>query len=116
MLEGAYEIGRKYELPVGNVFHAGDGNLHPLFFFDDRIPGTIERVREAGMAVLEACVRAGGTISGEHGIGLEKKHAMHLVFSDDDLFAMLLVKKAFDPKDIANPGKILPTPEEGPAH
>jgi len=112
MLDVVYEIGARYELPTGNVFHAGDGNLHPLFFFDDRVPGALERVREAGLAVLEACAEAGGTVSGEHGIGVEKKHAMHLVFSDDDLFAMSLVKRAFDPSDVANPGKIIPTEEE----
>jgi len=109
LLDIVYEIGERYGLPTGNVFHAGDGNLHPLFFFDDRVPGVVERVREAGAAVLEACVEAGGTISGEHGIGAEKREAMHLIFSDDDLFAMRLVKRAFDPLDVANPGKIIPT-------
>ena len=116
ILDAVYEIGKQYDLPVGNVFHAGDGNLHPLFFFDDRVPGTLERVREAGMAVLEACASVGGTISGEHGIGMEKKHAMHLIFSDDDLFAMHLVKHAFDPRSIANPDKIVPAHEECPVH
>ncbi|MFH0963926.1 MAG: FAD-linked oxidase C-terminal domain-containing protein [Planctomycetota bacterium] len=112
MLEAVHEIGRRHELLTGNVFHAGDGNLHPLFLFDDRVSGTVERVRRAGMEVLQACVRAGGTISGEHGIGMEKMDAMRLLFSDDDLFAMSLVKKAFDPHAIANPGKVIPAPQE----
>ena len=112
VLDAVCRISRETGLPVGNVFHAGDGNLHPLFFFDDRVPGMVERVREAGMAVLKACVDAGGTISGEHGIGLEKLDAMHLVFSDHDLFAMTLVKRAFDPRDLANPGKVIPQFQE----
>lgn len=108
VLRQVAEIGQKYGLVVANVFHAGDGNLHPLILFDASQEGQAERVRQAGAEILTACVEAGGTISGEHGIGLEKIKAMDLIFSPQDITAMRLVKETFDPQDLCNPGKILP--------
>lgn len=102
------ETGKKYEVLIGNVFHAGDGNLHPLILFDERDKSELERVVKAASEILKICADAGGTISGEHGIGLEKIKSMPLIFSEVDLEAMRKVKKAFDPEDILNPGKILP--------
>lgn len=112
VLEGVAEIGERFNLPVGNVFHAGDGNLHPLFLFDPRESGIVERVRAAGAEILRLCTQVGGTITGEHGIGLEKITAMSLIFSDADIEAMRAVKRALDPEGIMNPGKILPAHRE----
>jgi glycolate oxidase len=102
------EIGRRYDLEVYSVLHAGDGNLHPLFLFDGRNEEDKKKVVAAGMEVLRVCVELGGTVSGEHGIGIEKLGAMHLVFSDNDLRAQGFVKDAFDPRGLCNPGKVLP--------
>src|SRR5262245_8694793 len=96
------------DLTIVNVFHAGDGNLHPLISFDAREPGIWERVERAGDAILGACVDAGGVLSGEHGIGLEKRDAMPLVFDVDDLDAQARLRDAFDPSGRANPTKVLP--------
>jgi len=101
-------IGEAYQLPVGNVFHAGDGNLHPLVLFDPQEPGIIERVERAGAEIMAACVEAGGTITGEHGIGLEKIHGMPLIASEAAIEAMRWVKEAFDPWGLVNPDKVLP--------
>ncbi|MCZ7525920.1 MAG: FAD-binding protein [Acidimicrobiia bacterium] len=101
-------IAAAHELTVMNVFHAGDGNLHPLIVFDAREPGVWQRVHDAGEAILRACVDAGGVLSGEHGIGLEKRDFMPLVFSTDDLDAQARLRDAFDPQGRANPGKVLP--------
>ncbi len=92
----------------GNVFHAGDGNLHPLLLFDSRDPDQLERVHAAGWEIMEACTALGGTISGEHGIGVEKMEAMRLVFSDADIEAQRSLKEAFDPGRHLNPGKMFP--------
>ncbi len=102
------EISRRYGLPVANVFHAGDGNLHPLILFDSRKAEDRERVVAAGMEMLQLCADMGGTVSGEHGIGLEKAEAMRMVFDDGDLRAQEWVKECFDPEDLCNPGKVLP--------
>ncbi len=102
------ETGKKHGVLIGNVFHAGDGNLHPLILFDERDKSEHERVEKAASEILKICADAGGTISGEHGIGMEKIKSMPLIFSEADLEAMQKVKKAFDPEDILNPGKILP--------
>jgi glycolate oxidase len=110
VLRQVYEITGRYDLQVLNVFHAGDGNLHPLLVFDGRIPGTIERVHAAGREIVEASVAAGGALSGEHGIGLEKRDYMRLMFSDVDLAAQNALRCAFDPEMRANPGKVLPSP------
>ena len=108
VLTGVYAIADRHALVVTNVFHAGDGNLHPLFSFDLREPGTLERVLAAADEVVRLCVAAGGAISGEHAIGLEKRDFMPLVFSEDDLAAMACVRSAFDPDGRMNPMKVLP--------
>jgi len=108
VLRKVAEVSKKYELPIPNVFHAGDGNLHPLILFDWRKPEEKARVMKAGMEILETCVAMGGTISGEHGVGIEKMDAMRLVFSPADILAQVKVKRAFDPADRANPGKMFP--------
>ena len=102
------EIGRKHNLPIANVFHAGDGNLHPIILFDIRDQEETARVRKAGTEILRSCVDAGGTISGEHGIGLEKLGEMSFIFSQDDIAAMWKLKNACDPAGQLNPGKVLP--------
>ncbi|MEJ2247884.1 MAG: FAD-linked oxidase C-terminal domain-containing protein, partial [Acidobacteriota bacterium] len=106
------EITKKYNCKHGNVFHAGDGNLHPLLLFDSRDSDQLHRVEKAGWEIMEACVKLGGTISGEHGIGLEKQKAMRMIFSEDDFRAQRALKRAFDPKNILNPGKVIPPPED----
>jgi glycolate oxidase len=102
------EIARAHRLPVGNVFHAGDGNLHPLLIFDRRERRQVEAVVAAGTEILRTCIAMGGTISGEHGIGYEKKESLGLVFSADDLAAMGHVRDVFDPRRAFNPDKIFP--------
>ncbi|HYJ86115.1 MAG TPA: FAD-linked oxidase C-terminal domain-containing protein, partial [Pyrinomonadaceae bacterium] len=97
-----------YQLRLANVFHAGDGNLHPLICFDSRSQDEVRRVKEAGRELMEVCVRAGGSISGEHGVGLDKREFLSMIFSDGDMDAMLRVRAAFDPTGLCNPGKIIP--------
>ena len=104
------EISHRYGLRVANVFHAGDGNLHPNILFDMRKPGELDRVIEAGEAIVRACVEVGGSITGEHGIGLEKKAYIGLLFTAEDLDAMARIRRAFDPDGRFNPAKIFPTP------
>lgn len=104
------EISARYGLRIANVFHAGDGNLHPNILFDMRTPGELDRVIEAGAEILRACVAVGGSITGEHGIGLEKKAYIGLLFTDADLDAMARVRRAFDPDGRFNPAKMFPTP------
>ncbi|MGD8960912.1 MAG: FAD-linked oxidase C-terminal domain-containing protein [Desulfobacterales bacterium] len=101
-------IVEKYDFKHGNVFHAGDGNLHPLIFFDSRDADQLKRVKKAGWEIMEACVELGGTISGEHGVGLEKIEAMRLVFSELDFVAQRGLQQAFDPDRLLNPGKVIP--------
>jgi glycolate oxidase len=108
VLSAVGEIGVHYRLPVANVFHAGDGNLHPNILFDIRDHGVLHQVEQAGEEMLQAVVEMGGTLSGEHGIGLEKSAYMPWIFTPDDLDAMKRVKSAFDPEGILNPGKIFP--------
>jgi glycolate dehydrogenase FAD-linked subunit len=108
VLRQVYEIARDQQLTMMNVFHAGDGNLHPLIVFDAREPGVWQRVHDAGDAILGACVAAGGVLSGEHGIGLEKRDKMPLIFTPDDLDAQARLRDAFDPSGLANPRKVLP--------
>ena len=102
------EIVKRYGFEHGNVFHAGDGNLHPLILFDSRDADQLKRVHEAGWEIMQACVALGGTISGEHGIGIEKMEAMRMVFSDADIDAQRSLQTAFDPGRVLNPGKIFP--------
>ena len=108
VLNKVLETAKKYDVLIGNVFHAGDGNLHPLILFDERDEAELKKVREVSSAILKICADAGGTISGEHGIGVEKIKAMSFVFSENDLDAMRRVKKAFDPHELMNPGKVVP--------
>jgi glycolate oxidase len=103
------EVAARYDLLIVNIFHAGDGNLHPLLLFDVREPGVRERAVAAGEEILRACVDAGGTISGEHGIGIEKRDYMRWIYSEIDIAAMLELRAAFDPRDVMNPCKQLPT-------
>ncbi len=112
VLRKVAEVSKKYNLMIPNVFHAGDGNLHPLILFDWRDADQKARVMKAGMEILELCVEMGGTISGEHGVGLEKIDAMRLVFTEADIRSQVRVKQAFDPKNLANPGKMFPRSEE----
>jgi glycolate oxidase len=110
VLQEVGEIGRELDLPIANVFHAGDGNLHPLILFDAAKPGELERVRKAGAAIMRVCLKHGGTLSGEHGIGVEKRDLMSEAYSDCDLEQMLRLKHALDPDGHCNPGKVFPTP------
>jgi glycolate oxidase len=103
------EIAAAHGLRVGNVFHAGDGNLHPNILYDPRIPGEEARVVEAGGEILKVCAEVGGSISGEHGIGLEKMDYMPLIFSEADLAFMRELREAFNPRGLCNPGKIFPS-------
>jgi glycolate oxidase len=109
ILAGVYEICDRHDLIVTNVFHAGDGNLHPLISFDRRVPGTLERVLAASEEIVALCVDAGGALSGEHGIGLEKRDFMSWVFTPEDLDAQACVRSAFDPGGMMNPQKVLPS-------
>jgi glycolate oxidase len=104
------EICANYGLLVGNVFHAGDGNLHPLILFDSQVPGEVERVRQAGHEILQVCAEAGGSITGEHGVGMEKQEEMALIFNDLDLHIMQKVREAWNPRQLLNPGKLFPMP------
>ena len=110
VLQQVYEITARHDLLVLNVFHAGDGNLHPLLVYDGREPGVMDRVHAAGEEIVRVSVEAGGVLSGEHGIGLEKRDLMPLMFSAVDLAAQEALRAAFDPDGVANPGKVLPSP------
>ena len=103
-----YEIADRYELTLLNVFHAGDGNLHPLIAFDASEPGVADRVHEAGEEIVAACLKVGGALSGEHGIGLEKRDLMRMAFTEIDLDAQARLKEVFDPTGLFNPRKVLP--------
>jgi glycolate oxidase len=103
-------IAERYHIRIANVFHAGDGNLHPLLLYDERDPVQRERVLQASEEVLRVCAEVGGSLSGEHGIGIEKRDDMPLIFTDADLAAMQKVRAAFNPHNLCNPGKIFPTP------
>jgi glycolate oxidase len=96
-------------MTVGNVFHAGDGNIHPCIFYDSNQPGDLERSEELGGRILELCVEVGGTITGEHGVGIEKLRQMCVQFRAPEIAAFHDVKRAFDPEGILNPGKAVPS-------
>jgi glycolate oxidase len=104
------EVSAAHGVRVANVFHAGDGNLHPLVLFDDGVEGEAERAEEVSGAIIDLCIEYGGSITGEHGVGMDKARYMPRMFTDDDLDTMQLVRCAFDPDGLANPGKIFPTP------
>jgi glycolate oxidase len=102
------EIGVRYDLTIANVFHAGDGNLHPNLLFDRSNAEELARVERASTEIMAVCVEAGGTITGEHGVGLDKRRYMSLVHSSEELDAMRSIKAVFDPHGRMNPGKVLP--------
>jgi glycolate oxidase len=110
VLQEIEALSKKYGYAIANVFHAGDGNLHPLILYDNSIPGALHQVEELGGEILRLCVRVGGSISGEHGIGSDKKCFMSDMFTETDLETMQWVRQVFNPKGLANPGKIFPTP------
>ncbi len=111
VLAAIEQLSGEHGMPVANVFHAGDGNLHPLILYRAGDPGVNERVKALGGEILRLCLEAGGSISGEHGVGSDKRCYMDWMFSPDDLASMQLVRRAFDPDGLANPGKIFPTPK-----
>jgi glycolate oxidase len=108
MLEFVYAVAEKHKIGVANIFHAGDGNLHPCFYFDDRNPRQIEAVVEAGEEIIKRCIELGGSVSGEHGIGVEKIDLMKLMFTPDDLELQAMAKRIFNDGMLCNPCKVLP--------
>ena len=108
ILKGISEIGKRYDLVVANVFHAGDGNLHPNILFDRRDEDELERVERASKEIMQICVDSGGTITGEHGVGLDKKDHMPLIYGRRELDTMWGIRRVFDPEGVMNPGKVLP--------
>jgi glycolate oxidase len=110
VLDRIEALGREYELIVANVFHAGDGNLHPLVCFDAAVEGDAEKAEELSGKILEACLDAGGSITGEHGVGVDKKKHMPKMFGEADLDCFQRLRCSFDPEGLANPGKVMPTP------
>ncbi|WP_248960286.1 FAD-linked oxidase C-terminal domain-containing protein [Sphaerisporangium perillae] len=110
VLAGIEELSARYGIRVANVFHAGDGNLHPLVLFDDAEEGAGERAERVSGEILDLCIAHGGSITGEHGVGVDKSRYMPKMFTPEDLDTMQLVRCAFDPKNLSNPGKIFPTP------
>jgi glycolate oxidase len=103
------EVALKYGLTISNIFHAGDGNLHPIILFNPRKPGDIDKARTAGEDILTWCIDKGGSITGEHGVGMEKNELMAKLFPPETLEAILKLKMLFDPTERLNPGKVLPT-------
>lgn len=110
VLEKINKISKQYGLRIANLFHAGDGNLHPLVLFDARKSGETEKALAAGSACLQACAEVGGTITGEHGVGIEKKEEMRFVFSDEEIIAQTNIRGVFNRKNLLNSGKLFPTP------
>ncbi|MEZ5673531.1 MAG: FAD-linked oxidase C-terminal domain-containing protein [Thiotrichaceae bacterium] len=109
VLEGIHELSVAYGLAVANVFHAGDGNLHPLILYDANKPGELHNAERLGGKILELCVQVGGTITGEHGVGMEKLDQMCVQFTTEELQQFHAVKTACDPDNLLNPGKAIPT-------
>ena len=109
ILREIQRIGAKHGIRIGNVFHAGDGNIHPILLFDERDSSQVKRVLKAGEEILEACLRFGGSITGEHGIGVEKLNLMPKLFGSADMEMMLRVREVFNPHGRCSPGKLLPT-------
>ena len=109
VLDEIYRIAERYDLTVANVFHAGDGNLHPNISFDGRDADQVRRVENASKEIMQLCVSVGGSITGEHGVGMDKLESMRLIFSDDDLEMMLAVRDVFNPAGLCNPGKVIPS-------
>jgi glycolate oxidase len=112
-------LATEYGMTVANVFHAGDGNLHPLVCFDGRIAGAAAKAEELSGRILDVCLEAGGSITGEHGVGVDKRKHMPKMFGEADLDAFQRLRCAWDPEGLANPGKVMPTPRlcgEVPGH
>ena len=109
VLKRMTELSDKHGLRVANVFHAGDGNLHPLILYDSGVPGELQRAEEFGADILTLCVDVGGVLTGEHGVGVEKRDLMGKMFNDKDLNQQQRVKCAFDSEGLLNPGKVFPT-------
>jgi len=109
VLDEIYRIAERNDLMVANVFHAGDGNLHPNISFDGRDPDQVRRVEAASKAIMQLCVGVGGSITGEHGVGMDKIESMRLIFAENDMQRMLAVRDVFNPKGLCNPGKVIPT-------
>jgi glycolate oxidase len=109
ILQAITEIGTRFGIRIVNVFHAGDGNIHPILLFDERCPKQVKNVLEASNEILDACLEMGGSVTGEHGIGVEKIHFMEKMFTPDDLAAMENLRRAFNPRNNLSPGKMLPT-------
>ena len=109
ILEFITEVGQRHEIRIVNVFHAGDGNIHPILLFDERDEDQIARVFRASDEILGKCIEMGGSVTGEHGIGVEKLDFMNRLFSEDDLAVMASVRNAFNPQGRCSPGKMLPT-------
>jgi glycolate oxidase len=109
ILREIQKIGAKYDLKICNVFHAGDGNIHPILLFDERYPDQVKRVLEASGEILDECIRVGGSVTGEHGIGVEKIDFMAKLFSPDDIAMMIRLRNAFNPTNNCSPQKMLPT-------
>jgi glycolate oxidase len=110
ILRAITEISARHNLKIGNVFHAGDGNIHPIVLYDERDPSEVQRAIEAGRDILKACVAMGGSLTGEHGIGAEKMAEMPLLFSPEDLIVMSELRRVFDPHERSNPNKVIPMP------
>ena len=110
VLKRINEISEEFGLRIANIFHAGDGNLHPLVLFDARKPGESEKALEAGSLCLKVCADVGGTITGEHGVGIEKREEMRFVFSDEEILAQTEIRQVFNPKNLLNAGKLFPSP------
>jgi glycolate oxidase len=110
VLERINKVSEEYDLRIANIFHAGDGNLHPLVLFDARIPGESEKALKAGSACLQICADVGGTITGEHGVGIEKREEMRFVFKDEEIIAQTNIREVFNPDNLLNAGKLFPSP------
>jgi glycolate oxidase len=110
VLKEIANLSQQFGYKIANVFHAGDGNLHPLILYNEAEPGALHKVETLGGEILRLCVRVGGSISGEHGIGIDKQCYMSDMFSEADLETMQWVRQVFNPQELANPGKIFPTP------
>ena len=110
VLAAISRLSAEHGVRVANVFHAGDGNLHPLVLYDDSSPEQTEAAEILSGAILDACIESGGSITGEHGVGVDKSRYMPKMFTGEDLDTMQLVRCAFDPQSLCNPGKVFPTP------
>ncbi len=111
MMQFIYQVAEKHNLRIANIFHAGDGNLHPCILFDERKSEEVERALKASAEILKRCVEVGGSVTGEHGIGLEKRAFLPFMFTKDEIDVMRKVKSVFDPEEVFNPSKIFPEPE-----